>query len=100
LRLTSITPELADELITAHYREVPSDKPHPVKAETVAEFVSAIRNGEWKPRGDPIVIVGPGERTEVLGLGPGTIMDGWHRLNAIIQSGVTIMEYVMVGKEG
>lgn len=95
MNLTRITPELAQEWIGNHYTAWPADKPlgRAVIPEKVARFARLMRNGEWSPQArpdwKPIVIAGPGELWP-----PGTVRDGWHRLNAVVLSGATIMEYV------
>lgn len=75
-----ITPELAQEWLT--------NNPHnrQIQIRYVDKLVSAISNGEWKLNGEAIKFNGDG-----------SILDGQHRLMAVIKSGLPIYSLVITG---
>lgn len=76
----AITPELANTWLAhnTHNRHV-----RPV---VVDRFASAMRRGEWQVNGDAIRFASDG-----------TLLDGQHRLAAVVKSGVTITQLVVRG---
>lgn len=80
-KLEKITPEMARQYLehnTANYRTL--------SARTVHTYAEDMRNGNWAVNGEPVVF----DKT-------GTLKDGQHRLNAIIESGKTIPMLVVRG---
>lgn len=73
-RLVAITPEMALQLL----RRNPSNRP--LDKSLIAQMVSQIRAGDWKVTHQGIALDGP--------LDTGNVLDGQHRLNAIVKSGV------------
>lgn len=58
----------------------------PVRPAVVRDFAEAIKRGEWKMNGEPIKFASDGR-----------LLDGQHRLNAIIASGVSINAAIIRG---
>lgn len=75
-----IGPELATEWLGHNTRNRPARKA------AVAAYAADMRNGDWRWTGDPI------RKAE-----DGTILDGQHRLMAIVESGVTLPFLVLTG---
>ncbi len=75
-----ITPKLAEELLAKNTSNRPLSQRH------VDVLVGAMKRGEWLSSGDTIKI----STQNVL-------LDGQHRLNAIVQSGVTIEMVIASG---
>lgn len=75
-----IGPELAEKMLgrNTHNR--------PARLAAVAAYAEDMRNGDWRWTGDPIRL-GPG----------GVVLDGQHRLMAIIEAGVTLPFLVLEG---
>ncbi len=76
----TISPDLARELLAAnrHNRNL--------RPARVAQLVEVMRRGEWILNGETIKIAADG-----------TLLDGQHRLQAVVDSGVTIETLVMRG---
>lgn len=74
-RVVVITPEMASEILRRNPDNRPLDK------SLVTQLVGEIRNGGWQVTHQGIALDGP--------LTTGNIVDGQHRLRAIMQSGVT-----------
>lgn len=79
-QVQEITPEIAGDLLArpgANRR---------MSARVVRRYAEAMRNGEWMVTGEPII------------LSPhGRLLDGQHRLAAIVESGITINTMVVHG---
>ena len=80
--VVDITPDLAREWMARNIGNRPASQAH------VAKLVKAINEGHWKMTGDPIRFSKTGK-----------LLDGQHRLQAIINSGRTITCIVMEGLE-
>ena len=78
-RLETITPKKAAAMLKLN------TKNRPLSMKAVDRLASAMQRGEWKLNGDTIKMNG-----EVL-------IDGQHRLNAIVKSGVACPMYVVKG---
>ena len=78
--IITLTPEIASEFLAKN----PQNRP--VSQVTVDKYVSAMRRGEWKMNGQPIIIFDNG----MLG-------DGQHRCHAVIKSGIPITQLVVRG---
>jgi hypothetical protein len=79
-QLERITPEIAAAMLAnnADNRRIAQN--------TVAQFVSDMRAGNWKMTGQPIIIAEDGQ-----------LNDGQHRLTAVVQAGVAIEMMVIRG---
>lgn len=75
--LETISPQRARELLEMNVFNRPLNRSH------VQFLVRCLRNGEWKVNGDPVRI-SPGK----------VLLDGQHRLTAVIESGITIQSFV------
>lgn len=75
-----ITPDLAARLLEHN------DKNRPVNDRYVHELASAIQAGEWRLNGEPIILNGDG-----------SLLDGQHRLLAIIRADVPVPALVVSG---
>lgn len=74
-----ITPEVAEAMLTLNTRN------RSVSSKHVSALASAIRRGEWTMNGDAIRI------------GDNTLLDGQHRLHAVIASGIAVQSVVVRG---
>lgn len=72
-RFLSIGPELASQMLSVPRRN------RPIRRSAVEQYVDDIVNGRWRLTPETI-LVGP----------EGEVVDGQHRLSAIVQSGVTL----------
>lgn len=72
IELMEVGPELAAEMLKANTGN------RRISVQTVDAYVRAMLNGEWKFAGDPIRLNKDGE-----------VLDGGHRLTAIVKSGTT-----------
>jgi hypothetical protein len=79
-KLETITPQIAARLLESNIANRPLTEMH------VAFLVKEMRSGRWKVNGDMIRI----SKRHV-------IIDGQHRLHAIVKSGITIQSWVMRG---
>ena len=79
-RIVTITPGVAKEMLinNTHNRKVSESKVH--------LWAESMKRGEWTLNGEAIKIADDG-----------TILDGQHRLYAVIESGVTIQSLVVSG---
>jgi hypothetical protein len=80
MEVETISPEMAEEILVAnrHNRNLRSAR--------VAQLVEVMRRGEWILNGETIKIAADG-----------TLLDGQHRLQAVVDSGVPIESLVMRG---
>lgn len=78
-RLETITPKKATQLLKLN------TKNRPISMSAVEKLSNAIKRGEWKLNGDTIKLNGD------------VLIDGQHRLNAIIKSGVACQAYIVRG---
>lgn len=81
-KIIEITPEIAKKTLEQNTRN------RTVRRMTVAAYAEAMRSGLWKENGEPIII---GKNNIVL--------DGQHRLLAIIESGMTLKMVVVFDVE-
>jgi hypothetical protein len=82
-KLMTITPAIAAKLLENN------PKNRPLSHMLIARLAKEMREPRWKVNGDMIRLTGYN--------GKGNIIDGQHRLNAVIKSGVTIQSWVMGG---
>ncbi len=78
--LKTITPELANEMLEANTAN------RPLKEVQVATLAKEMKAGRWKVNGDMIRFSDSN-----------VIIDGQHRLEAVVRSGITIQSWVMYG---
>lgn len=76
----TITPEMAEQFLAKN-----THNRHP-KSSNLKKVVRALENGEWKLNGEAIKIAHDG-----------TILDGQHRLIAIVQTGISMTTLVIRG---
>jgi hypothetical protein len=77
-QLMTITPKIAKQMLQANARNRQVSEPN------VARLTKEMKSGRWKLNGDMI------RRSK-----DGNILDGQHRLMAVVRSGVTIQSWVM-----
>lgn len=77
-----ITPQIAAELLTSNTRN------RPLRRSAVDFYSSEMKKGQWRLNGESIKI----SKT-------GVIIDGQHRLQAVIDSGISINTYITTGIE-
>jgi hypothetical protein len=71
--LVDLTPEMAKTMLVGNVRN------RPMRRVYVERLADAMKRGEWTMNGEPIQIAHDG-----------TVLNGQHRLNAVVESGVTI----------
>lgn len=79
-RILDITPAMAKQYLADMHTN------RAYKQRQVDSFVAAMRNGEWRLNGQPILISEAGR-----------LMDGQHRMMAVVQSGETVRFLVVQG---
>src|SRR4051794_2644385 len=82
MKLVQVTPEIAREWLESNHNN------RPLRGDNVKALARDMRNDDWRLVGDPI-------RIDRLG----NLIDGQHRLAAVVDSGVTIPFYVATGLE-
>lgn len=77
---TLITPQLAAKMISVgeNYRRI--------RDRRVAIYADAMRRGVWQEFGPPVIVSSCG-----------IVLDGWHRLSAVVQSGCSVKMPVITG---
>lgn len=80
-----ITPELAMDWLTDPKYKAPN---RTLRRTKIATYVDSMRRGQWRVTGEAIKFDKEGR-----------LIDGQHRLNAIVDSGVTIRSLVITGLE-
>jgi hypothetical protein len=92
--LTEIDYDMADEILDAHNQVDPARQEDWAKVQEFArDFIQVGWDGP--NRRHPIYIAGPGGYVlDGYNHQEGAIIDGWHRINAVIESGVAIAEYL------
>jgi len=75
-----VDPGTAEKLLLRNTHNRPKSRQHAVK------LSFTIKRGEWKLNGEPIIIADDG-----------TLLDGQHRLQAIVMSGITVPVVVVSG---
>jgi len=73
-----VTPEIADQLLASNVRN------RPLSISKVKEYAGQMRNGDWKYNGESIKISSDG-----------IILDGQHRLQAVIMSKSPIVSEII-----
>jgi len=79
VKLTTVTPEWAEETLKKNIGNRPLNVQH------VDKLAKEMTNGRWKVNGDTICLNGS------------RVIDGQHRLHAVVQSGITIETLVVEG---
>lgn len=79
-KLKTITPEIAAEMLSRNKNNRKMNEKH------ILSLIKEIQEGRWKINGDNI-------RLNTCG----NIIDGQHRLHAVVRSGITIQTWVMDG---
>lgn len=82
MELVRVTPEIAREWLESNHNN------RPLRGDNVKALSRDMRNDDWRMVGDPI-------RIDRLG----NLIDGQHRLAAVVESGKTIPFYVATGLE-
>lgn len=80
--VVSITPEIAAEILNGNTSN------RPIRNQRVNQLAQTMRDGQFVLNGEPVII----SKT-------GRLLDGQHRLHAVIQSGVTIQAVITRGLE-
>ena len=80
VRVAEVTPAMASSLLTSNIGN------RTVRKNRVANYATQMRRGQWKLTGDPIRI----SRT-------GRLLDGQHRLLAIVEAGVPVETLIIEG---
>src|ERR1700753_330097 len=78
LMVMKITPEIARAWLETNIHN------RPVNETVIARYVEAMKSGQWERNGETIKFANTG-----------ALLDGQHRLKAVLQSGVTIETYVV-----
>lgn len=78
--VVDLTPEAAREILEQNRRN------RSLREDYVRKLASAMERGEWTVNGEPIQIAQDG-----------TLLNGQHRLNAVVESGVTVPMLVVRG---
>ena len=81
ITLMTITPQVADQWLTLNTNNRPARKSH------VARLAEAMERGEFRLTGDPVRWAGE--------VGASVLVDGQHRLMAVVRSGMTVQSFVM-----
>jgi hypothetical protein len=79
-RLVDLTPEIAREMLLANVRNRQLRRPY------VKRLAEAMKRGEWTMNGEPFQVAHDG-----------TLINGQHRLEAVVESGVTIRALIVTG---
>lgn len=79
-RVEEVTPEVAREMLLRN------TKNRSLRPDYVRQLSDAMKRGEWVVNGQPIQLAGDG-----------TLLNGQHRLNAIVESGTTVPLLVVRG---
>jgi hypothetical protein len=82
-RVVTVTPEMAGQLLKRNPNNRPLDR------SLIAQMVSQIRGGSWQVTHQGIALDGP--------LATGNLVDGQHRLNAILKAGIPTQVLVFEG---
>ena len=82
IKITNVTPELAEQWLAKNTHNRNLRKP------VVNAYASDMANGDWSWNGEAVKFAKDG-----------TLVDGQHRLSAIVQSGVTVKMLVIRGVE-
>jgi hypothetical protein len=80
LAVETITPNMAEDLLTANRKN------RNMRAPRVAQLAETMKRGEWSLNGETIKVADDG-----------TLIDGQHRLQAVVESGVAIQSLVIRG---
>jgi hypothetical protein len=78
--IVDVTPEAAAEILMNNTRN------RSLRSDYVLKLAAAMERGEWKVNGEPIQIAEDG-----------TLLNGQHRLNAVVESGATVPMLVVRG---
>lgn len=78
MQIVTVTPEIAREWLDSNIHN------RPVRETTIRRYVEAMKAGQWELNGETIKFSSQG-----------VLLDGQHRLRAVVQSGVTIQSYVI-----
>ncbi len=78
-KLVEITPEIA-----ASYLQCNSERQRKISRNTVEKYANDLLNGRWRTNGGPIRFDWDGN-----------LIDGQHRLTAVVETGVSITEFVI-----
>lgn len=81
-QVVELTPALAAELLASN------DVNRPLSRAILTEYTDAIKRGEWKLNGEPIIVSAGGK-----------LLDGQHRCNAVIRAKRSILTYRIDGIE-
>lgn len=80
LQVVTITPDMARGWLEMNVSN------RPVREMTIRKYVEAMKGGQWELNGETIKFSADG-----------VLLDGQHRLRAIVQSGVSVPSYVVHG---
>ncbi len=81
-QVSTLTPSMAKELLATQVRN------RPLSHGTVERYVSMMRDGKWSLTGEPLIIASNGQ-----------LIDGQHRCEAVVKSGVAVQMLVVYGAE-
>lgn len=83
VKLMTVTPEVAREWLESNLDN------RPIKESVIRRYAEAMKAGQWEINGESI-------KFSIKGV----LLDGQHRLRAIINSGITVQTYVVMGLPG
>lgn len=93
MEVMDVTPDMANLWLAKN------TKNRPVKEGVIAAYASAMRNGKWTLTPEAVIFSAPFKDPVSLENKPETLIDGQHRLHAIVRSGVTVPMTVWYGCE-
>ena len=82
IRLVKVTPEMAEEMLEHNTQN------RAIRKKTVSEYAQSIMSGNWKCTPDAVAFSRDG-----------TLINGQHRLSAVVQAGIPVKMFVASGME-
>lgn len=81
-QIETITPKIAEQILSANTRN------RPLSPATVGKYAADMAAGRWTLNGEPIIVASDG-----------TLLDGQHRLHAVVSVSATVRALVVRGVE-
>lgn len=93
MEIMDVTPDMAADWLRKN------TKNRPIRQAVVDTYAGAMKNGKWTLTAEPVIFSAPFKDPDTLENKPETLMDGQHRLLAIIASQATVPLTVWFGCE-
>lgn len=91
VQIITVTPKIADQWLKKNHKN------RRLRKGLIATYAEAMRRGQWKLTSEPICFCSPYRDPDTMQQMPESLMEGQHRLHAVIEANVSVPMTVWFG---